>query len=98
MHSRLLKHLNKNNILSKHQFGFRANMATDSAIFSLISGILNALNQKTLASGIFCDLEKTFDCVSHKFYWKNESIMESMINNTIYISLVYRTDFRELKF
>jgi hypothetical protein len=66
MHSRLLEHLNKNNILSKHQFGFRANMGTDSAIFSLISGILNALNQKTLVSGIFCDLEKAFDCVSHK--------------------------------
>jgi hypothetical protein len=41
-------------------------MGTDSAIFSLISGILNALNQKTLASGIFCDLEKAFDCISHK--------------------------------
>jgi hypothetical protein len=63
---RLLKHLKKNNILSKLQFGFRANTGTDNAIFSLISGILNALNQKTLVSGIFCDLEKAFDCVSHK--------------------------------
>jgi hypothetical protein len=66
MYRRLLKHLNKNNILSKHQFGFRANMGTDNAIFSLISGILNALNQKTLVNGIFCDLEKAFDHVSHK--------------------------------
>jgi hypothetical protein len=47
MYRRLLKHLNKNNILSKHQIGFRANMGTDNAIFSLISGILNALNQRT---------------------------------------------------
>jgi hypothetical protein len=41
-------------------------MGTDNAIFSVISGILNARNQKTLVSGIFCDLEKAFDCVSHK--------------------------------
>jgi hypothetical protein len=41
-------------------------MENDNAIFSLIPGILNALNQITLVSGIFCDLEKAFDCVSHK--------------------------------
>jgi hypothetical protein len=41
-------------------------MGTDNAIFQLISEILNALNHKTLISGIFWDLEKAFDCVSHK--------------------------------
>jgi hypothetical protein len=46
MHSRLLRHLNKYNILSKHQFGFRANLGTENAIFSLILEILNALNKK----------------------------------------------------
>jgi hypothetical protein len=32
MYNRLIKHLNKNNILSNYQFGFRANQGTDSAI------------------------------------------------------------------
>jgi hypothetical protein len=41
-------------------------MGTDNAIFRLISGILNSLNHRTLVSGIFCDLEKAFYCVSHK--------------------------------
>jgi hypothetical protein len=41
-------------------------MGTDNAIFNLISDILNALNQKTLVGGIFCDWEKAFDCVSNK--------------------------------
>jgi hypothetical protein len=58
--------INKNNILSNHQFGFRANLGTDNAIFSLISGTLNSFNHKALVSGIFCDLEKAFDCVSHE--------------------------------
>jgi hypothetical protein len=66
MYTRLIWHLNKYKILSNHQFGFRTNRGTDNAIFQLISEILKALNQKILISGIFCDLEKAFDCVSHK--------------------------------
>jgi hypothetical protein len=38
----------------------------DNAIFRLTSELLNSLNNKTLVSGIFCDLEKAFDCVSHE--------------------------------
>jgi hypothetical protein len=53
MYSRLLRHLSEHKILSNHQFGFSVNMGTDKAIFQLISEILNALNHKTLISGIF---------------------------------------------
>jgi hypothetical protein len=53
MHNRLLKDLSYNNILSNQQFGFRANQGTDNAIFRLISGILNSLNQKMLVGGLF---------------------------------------------
>jgi hypothetical protein len=65
IYNRLLKHLNEQNILSKHQFCFRENLGTDNAIYSLISGILGSLNKKMQICGIFCDLEKAFDCVSH---------------------------------
>jgi hypothetical protein len=62
----LLKHLNEESILSKHQFEFRENQGTDNAIYSRNSGILDSLNIKMQVSGIFCDLEKAFDCVSHE--------------------------------
>jgi hypothetical protein len=39
---------------------------TENAIFKLISEILNSVNKKMLVGGIFCDLEKAFDCVSHE--------------------------------
>ena len=66
MSIQLLEHLNKNNILVDEQFGFRTNTSTDSAIYKLTNEIHKALNSKNLIGGIFCDLEKAFDCVNHE--------------------------------
>jgi hypothetical protein len=62
---RLMHHFTNNNILSKDQFGFKPNSSTDNAIFKLLNEILNVLNKKFTIAGIFCDLEKAFDCVDH---------------------------------
>jgi len=48
-----------------NQFGFRKGVATEDAIFKPTNEIVNALNNKTLAGSIFCDLEKAFDSVNH---------------------------------
>ena len=48
----------------ENQFGFRKGMATEDAIFKLTNEILNALNNKTMAGSIFCDLEKASDSVN----------------------------------
>ena len=47
------------------QFGFRKGVATEDTFFKLTSEILNALNNKTMAGSIFCDLEKAFDSINH---------------------------------
>ena len=65
MQTRLLEHLYEYNILSSEQYGFQPNLNTDNATYQLTNEILNALNNKTLIGGIFCDLEKAFDCVNH---------------------------------
>jgi len=41
-------------------------LKTDNATYQLTNEILNALNNNLLIGGIFCDLEKAFDCVNHK--------------------------------
>jgi len=66
MQTRLLKHLNDCNILSNEQYGFRPGLNTDNATYQLTNGILYALNSKLHIDGIFCDLEKAFDCVNHE--------------------------------
>jgi hypothetical protein len=55
-----------NNILANCQFGFRAKSSTDKATHKLLDQIQMALNDVHKVGGIFCDLEKAFDCVNHK--------------------------------
>jgi hypothetical protein len=50
----------------EEQFGFRSKSSTKIASYNLISEILNALNNKNIIGGVFCDLVKAFDCVNHK--------------------------------
>ena len=66
MHSRILNHINKYNILNEAQYGFRTNLKTDNTTYKLTTKSLNALNNKSFVGGIFCDLQKAFHCVNHK--------------------------------
>jgi hypothetical protein len=64
IYDRLLKHIGTNNILVDEQFGFRIS-STDKASYKLTDEILNTLNNRMTVGGIFCDLQKAFDCVNH---------------------------------
>jgi hypothetical protein len=93
MQRRILKHLINYNILSTEQCGFRLGLRTDNATYKLTIEILNAMNNKLLVGGIFCDLEKAFDCVTHdillsklKFYGisdKDFRLYQSYLDNIL---------------
>jgi len=78
-------------MLVKEQFGFRCNTSTKMAIYTLINNILLFLNTKTLIGGLFCHLQKAFDCVNYeillskmKFYGITGvacKLMESYVRN-----------------
>jgi len=40
-------------------------LTMENATHKLTNEILNALNNKLIVGGIFCDLEKAFICVNH---------------------------------
>jgi hypothetical protein len=65
IYNRLFDHLHSNVILNEHQYGFRSEMSKENASYILLNEILTALNNKQIVGGIFCDLHKAFDCISH---------------------------------
>jgi len=65
IYKRLYCYLIDNNILVKEQMGFREKLSTDTAIYAFLDTVLTALNGKNYVGGLFCDLQKAFDCVNH---------------------------------
>jgi hypothetical protein len=57
--------MNSNSILDEHQYGFRNDASTETASYRLLNEILVAMSSKQMVGGIFCDLQKAFDCVNH---------------------------------
>ena len=65
MYSRLLKFINKNDLLNKFQFGFRNNHSTFMALIVLMKNLITALDNGNCAIGLFQDFQKAFDTVDH---------------------------------
>jgi hypothetical protein len=55
----------ENKLLANEQFGFKEKSTTDMATKALLNNIQLSLDKKRLVGGIFCDLQKAFDCVNH---------------------------------
>ncbi|PNF26486.1 hypothetical protein B7P43_G14318 [Cryptotermes secundus] len=65
IHNRVISFLNKYNLISSAQNGFRANKSTYTAIQSFLEDILTTLDSKRFAMGVFLDLTKAFDVINH---------------------------------
>lgn len=66
INQRLISYLQKYNILSPTQFGFLPKTSTIDAVYSSISDIVTNLERGNMVAGIYFDLSKAFDSLSHK--------------------------------
>jgi len=68
--SRVVNYLEHFNLLSPHQFGFRAKFSTEHAIIDIYEKLLKNLDSGLTSCAIFLDLAKAFDSVSHNILLK----------------------------
>ena len=66
VHKRVYHFLNTQNLLSQNHYGFRPKHNTSQAVLQFTANILNSLDNKLSAIGVFLDLSKAFDTIDHK--------------------------------
>ena len=66
LRARLIKHLETNKLISKHQHGFREFRSTLTQLLQHIDSILEILESSGNADILYLDMAKAFDKVSHK--------------------------------
>lgn len=69
-YNRLVKYLNRHDILCKNQYGFRKAHSTAFALIDLYEKISKSIDNKEVAIGIFMDLSKAFDAISHEILFQ----------------------------
>ena len=65
MYKRVKSFIDKHEILSKSQYGFRENCSTEHALIDIINKIQLNFDKGLYSCGIFIDLKKAFDTVDH---------------------------------
>ena len=70
VNDRLTNFLDQNNFFYSHQYGFLKHRSTNHAVIDFINHISDNLNQGNIALGLFMDVEKCFDCISHPILFK----------------------------
>ena len=67
---KLTNHLQINDLLYKHQYGFLKGRSTEQNLLHVFNFISQALNKGNFCIGIFLDLKKAFDVCSHDILLK----------------------------
>ena len=67
----MTKFVNKNNVLTPSQFGFKENSSTDLGITTFYDKLLNNINDRKITCLIFLDLKKAFVSVDITILLKN---------------------------
>ena len=76
MYKRVVKYLDKHNMLFQSQYGFRKKHSTNLATIELVTKILQTIDNSEYTIGVFLDLAKAFDTVNYEILLKKLEHME----------------------
>ena len=65
IYDKMITFIDKNNIFSDTQFGFRRKMSTETALLKFMDYVHNGLASKHYVGTVFMDLSKAFDVMNH---------------------------------
>jgi hypothetical protein len=51
--------------LVNEKFGFRENLSTELANYTILNNVFSSLDGKSFVGGLFCKLQKAFSCVNN---------------------------------
>ena len=66
LHSQLVEYFTEENLLFKHQYGFRKRHNTELAALEFIERIVSTMDKNEVPLAIFLDLSKAFDTLNHQ--------------------------------
>jgi hypothetical protein len=100
MYTKLMAFLTKNNILYKHQYGFRPKHCTVHPIMHLLSHCANASSkpEQEFTLAVLCDLSKAFDVINHEILLEKLKIygIRGIVNDWFKSYLSERSQFVEI--
>ena len=65
VHTQLAEYLEKNDLLNKHQFGYRVNRSTKLASALFCDDVRRSIDEGKLVGAVYVDLTKAFDTIGH---------------------------------
>ena len=76
LYSQFINYLNKKNLITSSQYGFRSTYSCSMAVSKISSEIIKSIDDKKITCTVFLDLAKAFDTVNHEILFKKWNCME----------------------
>lgn len=109
MYNRLVDHLQINNLFDEQQHGFRKGKSVTSALFEFTEAIIDSIDKGDKVVGIFMDLSKAFDSISHEILLNKLNTLgipkislnwfrSYLFNRSQYVEIMSRKGNQKLKY